>query len=96
MDDVRILIAIAWLVCAVASYLVAQGRGATNLATWFLLGAILGPIGLILALLGARPPKGAKRDDAMATLSQLAQMRADGAITSDEYEAKKRELLGRV
>jgi hypothetical protein len=46
----------------------------------------------------ATPPREPAGDpDAVArTLSQLADLRDRGAITAEEYEAKKRELLGRL
>ena len=46
----------------------------------------------------AAPPREPAGDpDAVArTLSQLADLRDRGAVTAEEYEAKKRELLGRL
>jgi hypothetical protein len=87
---------IIWIVCGIASFLIAQNRSATNAPTWFLVGVLLGPLGLLLAAIGARRPKGAKRDDAMAALSRLAQLKAAGHLSVEEYEAKKRDLLARV
>jgi uncharacterized membrane protein YeaQ/YmgE (transglycosylase-associated protein family) len=40
------------------------------------------------------PPK--RDDDAMAQLERLAALRDRGAITPEEFEAKKAELLGRI
>ncbi len=42
----------------------------------------------------ATPQSG--QSDTMATLSSLAALRDSGAITPDEYESKKTELLGRL
>lgn len=46
------------------------------------------------------PPRPQPREDAseevMRTLSRLADLRDRGAITPEEYEAKKQELLGRL
>lgn len=89
-----LIIAAAWIVCGIASLLIAQGRGATNTASWFLVGVILGPIGLLLAIVAARPPRDAQRNAAIDELRQLAQLKAEGAITDAEYEAKKKQLLG--
>jgi len=41
----------------------------------------------------AAPPGG---DDVTKTLASLAELRDSGAITPEEYEAKKTELLGRI
>ena len=35
-------------------------------------------------------------DEVMQALSRLADLRDNGAITAEEYEAKKQELLGRL
>ena len=54
----------------------------------------------VTAVPGAGPaPGGPEADDAETitrTLAQLSDLRDRGAITADEYEAKKRELLGRL
>lgn len=47
---------LVWIVCGIACILIAQNKGATNLVSWFLVGIFLGPIGIILALVGAGPP----------------------------------------
>jgi hypothetical protein len=50
-----------------------------------------------LAIIGAKPPKGsAPRDEALRTLSGLAEMRRQGNLSDGEYEAKKAELLRRI
>ena len=41
-------------------------------------------------------PPGSPADDAAATLERLASLRDRGLITPEEYDAKKRELLGRI
>lgn len=93
INELTILI---WVVCGIGSFLIAQNRGAKNAPTWFLVGILLGPLGILLAAIGAKPPAGQKRDDAMEVLRGLAEMRARGDLTNEEYEAKKRELLTRV
>jgi hypothetical protein len=96
INELTVLI---WIVCGIGSFLIAQNRGATNAPTWFLVGIIFGPIGVLLAIIGARGPKVrpvVQRPDAMASLNALAQLRANGHVTEEEYEAKKRELLARV
>ena len=91
INEVTILV---WIVCGIGSFLIAQNRGATNAPTWFLVGVLLGPLGLLLAAIGARG-KG-KRQGAVEQLRGLAQLKAEGHLSEQEYEAKKRELLGRV
>jgi uncharacterized membrane protein YczE len=94
--DLTVII-IAWLVCGIAALLIAQNRGATNAVTWFLVGVLLGPIGVLLAIIGAKPPKGATpRDDAMRTLAGLAELRRQGNLSDGEYESKKADLLRRI
>ncbi len=46
-----------WIVCGIANVLIAQNRGATNVISWFLVGVLFGPIGIVLALIGAKPPR---------------------------------------
>lgn len=91
------IVFVAWIVCGIASLLIAQNRRATNAVTWFLVGVVLGPIGILLAIVGAKPPRGATpRDEAMRTLSNLAELRRQGGISDAEYERKKTELLARL
>lgn len=42
------------------------------------------------------PEPGPSAEDITATIERLAQLRASGAITAEEFEAKKAELLGRL
>ncbi len=49
------------------------------------------------AAAAAPPPQAApaaEEPDYMAELQQLAQLRDSGVLTNDEFEAKKRQLLG--
>lgn len=92
INEVTILV---WIVCGIGSFLIAQSRGATNAPTWFLVGILLGPIGILLAAIGAkgpvgRAPKIEPRADAIATLKQLAQLKTDGHITAEEYDPEGR------
>jgi double zinc ribbon protein len=43
-----------WLVFAITTAVVANSRGASG-CLWFLIGALLGPIGLVLAVIVAKP-----------------------------------------
>ncbi len=45
---------------------------------------------------GTIPPAGAGSDDLTRTLASLADLRDRGAITAEEYERKKAEILGRL
>jgi hypothetical protein len=110
---------VVWLGCGVASALIAQRQGGNPL-NWFLCGVILGPFGVLLTLISAKPPvpviwtgpppekpsafrlpvtveqaPGTTADPANR-LDQLAGLRERGAITEEEYQAKKAELLARM
>ena len=66
----------------------------------------IGPIWFVGVVVGSaiwfatRPQPVIEREpparDHMATITSLADLRDRGAITADEFEAKKAELLGRV
>jgi len=43
-----------------------------------------------------KPPVPAPREDVAASISKLADLRDRGAISAEEYEAKKSELLARL
>lgn len=48
------LIAIGvWVICGIGSYMIAQGKG-LNPTSWFVVGVLLGPLGILLALV-AKP-----------------------------------------
>jgi hypothetical protein len=81
-----------WIICGLACLLVARSRGVRNVAPWFVMGALLGPFGLILALMDARPPKPEYK---MEALNRLADLRDQGALSDDEYAARRNELPGR-
>ena len=82
-----------WVSCGIASLLVARSRGVRNATSWFLMGTLLGPFGLILALMDARPPKA---EYTMEALNRLAELRDQGALSDDEYAARRNDLLGRM
>ena len=42
----------------------------------------------------AAPPPAAAEPDYMAELEQLAQLKAQGILTDEEFEAKKKQILG--
>lgn len=92
INEITILV---WLVCGIGAFLIAQNRGATNALTWFLVGVLLGPIGIILAALGAKGPgrTGASVIGAADELAKLASLRDAGTITAEEFERQKAGLL---
>lgn len=45
---------VVWIVCGIASLLIAQNCGATNAVTWVFVGVLFGPIGVLLAVIGAK------------------------------------------
>lgn len=86
---------IVWIVCGIASLLIAQSRGATNVVTWFFVGVFLGPLGVIIAAIGA---KGSGRTNravigAADELQKLATLRDAGTITADDFDRQKVSLL---
>jgi membrane protease subunit (stomatin/prohibitin family) len=44
----------------------------------------------------AAAPTGVKPDDVMATLEKLADLKAKGIVTQEEFDAKKVELLKKL
>ena len=52
-----VLWVVSWVACAIAAYFTARSRSATNAPTWAAVGFLLGPIGIVLALVGARAPE---------------------------------------
>lgn len=58
MDATFWLIAFAiWLICAVGAYLIAGQKGDANPGSWGVAGFVLGPIGLVMAAVLAKPPR---------------------------------------
>jgi hypothetical protein len=97
--DTLYLIAAVNIVCCVAAFLIAQSRRLADPLTYAVAGLLVGPIGVLLALVigGPQPtassmPNGS-RDEAVASLSQLADLRARGVLTEQEYQAKKTGIV---
>jgi hypothetical protein len=44
----------------------------------------------------AAAPAGVKPDEVMATIEKLADLKAKGILTAEEFEAKKAELLKKL
>ena len=86
---------IVWIVCGIASLLIAQSRGATNTVTWFFVGVLLGPLGVIIAALGAKGPGKVTSSTIGAAdeVQKLAALRDAGTITTAEFERQKAGLL---
>lgn len=93
---------IVWIVCGIASLLIAQSRGAANAGSWFVLGVLLGPIGVILALIGVKSagggtlpgggtvPVGNVADE----LSKLVTLRNAGELSQAEFDQQRARLIG--
>jgi hypothetical protein len=47
---------VVWIVCGIASGWISQTRGASSPVEWFVIGVIFGPLGVLLAILFAKPP----------------------------------------
>jgi len=84
-----------WIVCGIAAFAIAQNRGATNAPTWFLVGLLLGPVGILLAAVGAKGSgtTGGVVVGAADELAKLADLRDRGIVTGDEFERQKAMLL---
>jgi hypothetical protein len=54
---------------------------------------LLGPVRLILAVREAPRPE---REYTMEELNRLAELHANGALTNEQYDARRGELLGRM
>ena len=52
--------------------------------------------GAAQAAAAAAAPVGVKPDEVMATLEKLAELKAKGIVTQEEFEAKKAELLKKL
>ena len=55
MDITTLLI--LWVVCAIGAYVVANSRNDPSPTMWAVVGFLLGPIGLLLAFIAAKPRK---------------------------------------
>lgn len=88
-----IYIAIAWLIGGLTSLLVARSRGAANPPPRSIMGMLLGPFAMLLAFRDSRPADG---EYTMEMLNRLSEQRAQGALSNEEFEAKRGELLGRM
>lgn len=49
------LLLVLWIACAIGAYVIAQSRGVKDAGGWAFAGFLLGPLGLLLALLFAKP-----------------------------------------
>ncbi len=85
------------IVCGIAAFAIAQNRGATNAPIWFLVGILLGPIGILLAAVGAKGHGSASGAlvGAADELAKLADLRDRGIVSADEFERQKAMLLAR-
>lgn len=56
LADNLTLYVVVWIVSAIACYLIAQSRDSTPVS-WFVVGLLLGPLGVLLALAVAKPTR---------------------------------------
>lgn len=91
--DFFLIIWVVWIVCAIASGHIAGEKGYSHLA-FGLLGLILGIIGVIIALVLPEKKTGYDRrignPDALLKYKELLDK---GAITQEEFDRKKNELM---
>lgn len=64
---------------------------------WFLVGVLLGPLGILLAAIGAKDdqPSGGVGIGAADEVAKLADLRDRGILTPEEFERQKAALLAR-
>jgi len=58
--------------------------------------AMAGQMGNMMGNANAQRPQGESRDQIMATLKQLGELKAAGVLTDAEFEAKKKDLLAKL
>ena len=78
------------LILAFVAGKLAQSKG-KSYYEYFLIGALLPVVGLVVALL--IPGKGESEQDKAKALREYKSLLDDGAITQEEYDAKKKELM---
>ena len=77
----------------------AQGGGVVGDAMGLGAGVAMGQVlaqNLQAGLAGAAAPVGVRPDEVMATLEKLADLKAKGILTQEEFDAKKAELLKKL
>lgn len=82
---------LVWIACGIGCFLIAQSRHATNAPTWFLVGIVFGPLGIVLAVIGAK----GKTDPSAGAADQLARLQAardGGLLTPEQYQAQAASL----
>ncbi|WP_343005204.1 MULTISPECIES: SHOCT domain-containing protein [unclassified Collinsella] len=86
-----LLLLAVYAVCGGISGKIAENRG-LNYTPYFALGLLLGPLGILITavLANSSLPKEADPD----SILKYKQLFDQGVITADEFEQKKKELLG--
>lgn len=88
-----LFIIIVWVVCAIVCGQVASKKGyAYN--SYALLGLLTGIIGLIIVFVMPDKTQGKEASDAEALLA-YKKLLDSGAITQEEFDEKKRSLMGK-
>lgn len=93
-------IVLLWFFFALVSAVLASGKN-RSATSWFLVGLLFGPFGLIVGFMSALP----KADEEIHTkvedkqgsnvdnLVKLAELHKSGLLSSEEFEAQKRKYL---
>lgn len=82
---------VVWLICAICCSIIARKKGRSAVG-WFFCGFFFGLIGLIIVCcLSSIKPNVAPAADEILKFKQLLDA---GVITQEEFEQKKKELLG--
>lgn len=87
-----------WGASGVISAAVASDRGHNGFA-WFVIGVLLGPLGVVLAIAMPPPsPRIAATAAPIATaadeIAKLADLHSKGLLTDDEFKAAKAKAIG--
>lgn len=99
---------VVWIACGLINVAIAQSRQAGALANWFVFGVLLGPLGVLYALVSAKPKPGAHGPAAVSPpvaapsrgisvadeLAKLVALREAGELTAAEFARQRLNLLG--
>lgn len=99
---------VVWIACGLINVAIAQSRQAGALANWFIFGVLLGPLGVLYALMSAKPKPDAHGPAAASPpvaapsrgisvadeLAKLVALREAGELTAAEFARQRLSLLG--
>lgn len=88
----------AGLITGLISYEIVKYKGYDNPVSWFWIGFLADVLGIVLALCKPSVEESQMASNAKATpaddLKKYKELLDSGAITQEEYDAKKKQLLG--